>query len=165
MLFQEAKINTVYATVTNVTNIKVDNGFTADLERSNGAHILVEIGTSHFITMPQWVVPGTNGTAVIEDWNLNGRRICAQGNDEKDVVSVITAESPTKTMAPRGEGTIATYPLPEIHSDVRGFYRNVVTHLDGEAKRLIKLPEVTRGMGLMEAIRTSAEKKQVISLE
>lgn len=165
LLFPEAKINTVYATITNVTNTKVDDGFTADLGMSNGVHILVEVGTSHFITMPRWVVLGTNGTAVIEDWNLNGRQVCARGNDEKDVVPVITAAGLTKTMAPRREDTIATYPLPEVHSDVRDFYRNVVAHLDGEAERLIKLPEVARVMGLMEAIKTSAEKKQVICLE
>lgn len=165
LLFPEAKINTVYATITNVTNTKVDDGFTADLGMSNGVHILVEVGTSHFITMPRWVVLGTNGTAVIEDWNLNGRQVCAQGNDEKDVVPVITAAGLTKTMAPRREDTIATYPLPEVHSDVRDFYRNVVAHLDGEAERLIKLPEVARVMSLMEAIKTSAEKKQVICLE
>ena len=165
LLYPDAKIETVYATVTNVTNTKVDDGFSADLGMSNGVHILVEVGTSNFITLPRWVVQGTDGTAVIEDWKLNGKQVCAHGNDEKDVVPVITAAGLTKTMAPRREDTIATYPLPEVHSDVRDFYRNVVAHLNGKAERLIKLPQVVRVMKLMEAIRTSAEKKQVIYLE
>ena len=165
LLYPDAKIETVYATVTNVTNTKVDDGFSADLGMSNGVHILVEVGTSNFIPLPRWVVQGTDGTAVIEDWKLNGKQVCAHGNDEKDVVPVITAAGLTKTMAPRREDTIATYPLPEVHSDVRDFYRNVVAHLNGKAERLIKLPQVVRVMKLMEAIRTSAEKKQVIYLE
>ena len=165
LLYPDAKIQTVYATVTNVTNTKVDDGFAADLGLSNGVHIMVEVGTSNFITLPRWVVLGTDGTAVIEDWNLTGKQVCAHGNDEKDVVPVITAAGLTKTMAPRREDTIATYPLPEIHSDVRDFYRNVVAHLNGEAEQLIKLPQVARVMNLMEAIRTSAGSKQVIYLE
>lgn len=165
LLYPDAKIETVYATVTNVTNTKVDDGFTTDLGMSNGVHIMVEVGTSNFITLPRWVVLGTDGTAVIEDWKLNGKQVCAHGNDEKDVVPVITAAGLTKTMAPRREDTIATYPLPEAHSDVRDFYRNVVAHLNGLEERLIKLPQVVRVMKLMEAIRASAEKKQVIYLE
>ena len=165
LLYPDAKIETVYATITNVTNTKVDDGFTADLGMSNGVHILVEVGTSNFVSLPRWVVLGTNGTAVIEDWQLNGKLICAKGNDEKDVVPVITAAGLTKTMAPRREDTIATYPLPVVHSDVRDFYRNVVAHLDGKADRLIKLPEVARVMRLMEAILESAKTRQVIYLE
>lgn len=165
LLYSDAKVETVYATVTNVTNTKVDDGFTTDLGLSNGVHIVVEVGTSNFITLPRWVVLGTNGTAVIEDWKLNGKQVCAHGNDEKDVVPVITAAGLTKTMAPRREDTIATYPLPVVHSDVRDFYRNVVAYLDGREDRLIKLPQVARVMRLMEAITTSAEKKQAVMFE
>lgn len=165
LLYPDAKVETVYATVTNVTNTKVDDGFTTDLGLSNGVHIVVEVGTSNFITLPRWVVLGTNGTAVIEDWKLNGKQVCAHGNDEKDVVPVITAAGLTKTMAPRREDTIATYPLPVVHSDIRDFYWNVVAYLDGREDRLIKLPQVARVMRLMEAITTSAEKKQVVMFE
>lgn len=165
LLYPNAKVETVYATVTHVTNTKVDDGFSADLGLDNGIHILVEVGTSNFITLPRWVILGTNGTAVIEDWALHGKEVCAHGKDEKDVVPVITAAGLTKTMAPRREDTIASYSLPVVHSDVRDFYRNVVAHLDGKAERLIKLPEVARVMRLMEAIQTSAQSRQVVRFE
>ena len=165
LFYPEAKLNTVYATVTNVTNTKVDDGFTADLGFDNGVHMVIEVGTSNFITLPRWVVLGTDGTAVIEDWNMNGRLVCAHGLDDKDVVPVITAAGLTKTMAPRREDTIKTLPLPEITSDVRDFYRNVIAHLNGEAERLIKLPQVARVMRLMEAILESANTKSVIQFE
>lgn len=165
LLYPEAKVETVYATVTNVTNQKVDDGFTADLGLSNGIHILVEVGTSNFVKLPRWVVLGTNGTAVIEGWDISGKIVCASGKTEEDVVPVITAAGLTKTMAPRRKENIATYELPQVKSDVRDFYRNVVACLDGEAERIIKLPEVARVMRLMEAVMTSAATKQVISFE
>lgn len=165
LLYPDAKVSTVYATITNVTNTKVDDGFTADLGLDNGVHLLVEVGTSNFITLPRWVVLGRDGTAVIEDWNLNGKLVCAHGLDDKDVVPVITAAGLTKTMAPRREDTIKTYPLPVAHSDVRDFYRNVIAHLDGREERLITLPQVARVMRLMEAILESAKTEKVIAFE
>ena len=165
LLYPQAKVRAVYATVTNVTNTKVDDGFTADLTLDNGVHLYVEVGTSHFVQLPRWVVLGTNGTAVIEDWQMNGRMVCAHGKDDKDVVPVITAAGLTKTMAPRREDTICTEPLPVVESDVRDFYRNVVAYLNGEAERLITLPQVMRVMRLMEAIRQSAETSTVIAFE
>lgn len=165
LFYPDAKLSTVYATVTNVTNTKVDDGFTADLGFDNGVHMLIEVGTSNFITLPRWVVLGTDGTAFIEDWELHGKIVCAHGLDDKDVVPVVTAAGLTKTMAPRRDDTIRTFPLPQVKSDVRDFYRNVVAHLDGKEDRLIKLPQVMRVMRLMEAIRISAETQKVINFE
>ena len=165
LFYPDAKLSTVYATVTNVTNTKVDDGFTADLGFDNGVHMLIEVGTSNFITLPRWVVLGTDGTAFIEDWELHGKIVCAHGLDDKDVVPVVTAAGLTKTMAPRRDDTIRTFPLPQVKSDVRDFYRNVVAHLDGKEDRLIKLPQVMRVMRLMEAIRISAETQKVVNFE
>lgn len=58
-----------------------------------------------------------------------------------------------------------TRSLPEVQSDVKDFYRNVVAHLDGREESLIQMPQVSRVMRLMEAIRASAAQKQVISFE
>ena len=165
LFYPNAKLNTVYATVSNVTNTLVDDGFTADLGFDNGVHMIIEVGTSNFISLPRWMVLGTDGTAIIEDWNLNGRMVCAHGLDDKDVVPVVTAAGLTKTMAPRREDTIKTLPLPTVKSDVRDFYRNVVAHLNGEADRLITLPQVQRVMRLMEAIMESAATKKVVEFE
>ena len=81
------------------------------------------------------------------------------------MVPGVTAAGLTKTMAPRREDTIKTLPLPVVKSDVRDFYRNVVAHLNGQAERLIKLPQVARVMRLMEAIKESAATKKVIDFE
>ena len=50
LLYPGVKLNTVYATLTNVTNQLVDDGFSADLGFENGVHVLVEVGTSNFVS-------------------------------------------------------------------------------------------------------------------
>lgn len=165
LLYPGAKVKTVYGTVTNVTNQNVDDGFFADLALDNGVHVVVEVGTSNFINLPRWYVLGANGTAVIENWQLDGKLVRATGVNETDVVPVITAAGLTKTMAPRREDSIFTEELPKVESDIREFYQNVVAVIEGRSESRIKLQEVARVMRLMEAIFKSAETSQVVCFE
>ena len=165
MMFPGVKLLDVYASLTNVTNQLVDDGFSAELRFENDIRVLVEVGTSNFIAMPRWYVLGANGSAVIEDWDLNGKLVTAVGTNEKDVVPVITAAGLTKTMAPRREDSIHTQKLPAVESDIRDFNRNVIAVIEGREESLIRLEEVARVMRLMETIFESANKNQVISFE
>lgn len=159
------RLNKVYATVTNITNTMVDDGFTACLSFDNGVEVYVEVGTSNFISLPRWYMLGQNGTAIIEDWELNGKIVRAVGKNEEDVVPVRTAAGLTKTMAPRRDDTISTEQLPIVKSDIREFYQNVMKAIAGEEEQKVKLPEVMRVMKLMEAIFASAKKQEVIKFE
>ena len=141
LLFPGVKLETVYATLTNVTNQLVDDGFTADLGFANGVHMLVEVGTSNFIGLPRWYVLGTDGTAMIEDWGRDVRIVRALGTDEKDVVPVRTAAGLTKTMAPRRDDSIHSEEEPEVSSDIREFYQNVMAVLEGREESRIRLDE------------------------
>ena len=67
MLFPEAKIRSVYATLNHVTNTETDDGFFIDLLFDNGIHYIVEVGTSHFITLPRWMVLGQDGTLMLDN--------------------------------------------------------------------------------------------------
>lgn len=165
LMMGTTKLKTVYANITNITNQVVDDGFTAHLSFENGAEVLVEVGTSNFISLPRWYMIGQNGTAIIEDWNLNGRIVRATGINEKDVVPVRTAAGLTKTMAPRREDTISTEELSIVKSDVRDFYRNVIKVIKKEEEPKVKLPEVMRVMKLMEAVFESAAKHEVVHFE
>lgn len=165
LLFPGMKVETVYASLTHVTNQLVDDGFTADLGFANGVHMLVEVGTSNFISLPRWYVLGADGTAMIEDWGRDIRIIRALGRDERDVVPVRTAAGLTKTMAPRREDSIRVEEEPEVSSDIRDFYRNVMAVLEGREESRIKLEEVSRVMRLMEAIFQSAKEKRVVPFE
>lgn len=165
LLFPGVKLETVYATLTNVTNQLVDDGFTAELGFANGVHMLVEVGTSNFISLPRWYVLGADGTAMIQDWGQDIRIVRALGTDEKDVTPVRTAAGLSKTMAPRRDDSIHTETEPEVKSDIREFYQNVMAVLEGREESRIKLEEVMRVMRLMEAVFRSAEEKAVIRFE
>lgn len=165
MMMEGVKLNKVYASVTNVTNQLVDDGFTAILTFENHVEVMVEVGTNNFISLPRWYMLGQDGTAVIHDWNLNGEIVCAAGVDEKDVVPVRTAAGLTKTMAPRREDTVHRYELPKVKSDIKDFYRNVMAVIKNKEESKIKLTEVMRVMKLMELIFKSAESNQILNFE
>lgn len=165
LMLGDSKLKKVYASITNITNQVVDDGFTAHLIFENGLEAVVEVGTSNFISLPRWYMLGQDGTAIIEDWNMQGRVVRAVGKSEVDIVPVRTAAGITKTMAPRREDTISTEELPLIKSDVRDFYYNVMNVLEGKEESRIKLSEVMRVMKLMEAIFSSAKDRIVIDFE
>lgn len=100
----ERRLKTVYATLTNVTNQEVDDGFTAVLRFEGGLEVLVEVGTNNFISLPRWYVLGENGSAVVEDWDLSGKIVKAFSEEEKEIVPVRTAAGLTKTMASKKRG-------------------------------------------------------------
>lgn len=161
----DGKVKKVYAVLTNVTNELVDDGFTAQLFFENGLVFTLEVGTSNFINLPRWYVLGRDGSAVIKDWDLSGEVVRVTNWDKNDAVPVKTAAGLTKTMAPRTEDTIATEPLPIVHSDIRDYYRNVMGTIMGQEEQIVKNEEVLRVLGLMEAIFRSAKENQVVDFE
>ena len=163
-MFPGKRIRTVHATVDHVTNELVDDGFYADLVFEDGLDAHVEVGTSHFIGKPRWKLYGLDGSAEI-DWGCKGRIVCVTDRSKNDAVPIVTAAGLTKTMAPRTDDTIKEFPLPEVHSDIRDFYRNVMDAIDGLAEPKVKLPEVLRVMKLMETVRRAAETGAVLPFE
>lgn len=161
----ELRLKTVYATLTNVTNQEVDDGFTAVLRFEGGLEVLVEVGTNNFISLPRWYVLGENGSAVVEDWDLSGKIVKAFSEEEKEIVPVRTAAGLTKTMAPRREDTIRVEELPRVPGDIADFHRNVAAVLLRGEEPAVKLPEVKRVMRLMETVFESAEKNHVMDFE
>ena len=161
-LYGNRKIETVYASLTHITNQEVDDGFTTILTFEGGTEVLVEVGTNNYISLPRWYVLGEDGTAVIRDWQLNGEIIRKTGITEEKVVPVKTAAGLTKTMAPRREDTIVKEELPHVSGDIADFHRNVAAVIRDGAEPEIKLFQVMRVMKLMEAIFQSAETNQVI---
>lgn len=161
----ERRLKTVYATLTNVTNQEVDDGFTAVLRFEGGLEVLVEVGTNNFISLPRWYVLGENGSAVVEDWDLSGKIVKAFSEEEKEIVPVRTAAGLTKTMAQRREDTIRVEELPRVPGDIADFHRNVAAVLLRGEEPAVKLPEVKRVMRLMETVFESAEKNHVMDFE
>ena len=164
-MFPDAKIKTVYATLNNVTNTETDDGFFIDLLLDNGIHYTVEVGTSHFITLPRWLVLGQNGTLMLDNWGLVGRTVCAHGEDDKDVVPVVTAAGLTKTMAPRREDTIKTLDIPDIWPDLGEYYRNITACLEGRETPIVIPAQMLRVMRLVDTVFEAARVGQVLPFE
>ena len=152
----------VYCNVTHVTNDEVDDGFKTVLTFESGLTAQVEVGTSSFINLPRWYMQGQNGTAIVQDWDCSGKIVMVSDWEKRDAVPVVTAAGLTKTMAPRTEETIRTYPLPKVTSDVRDFYRNVAAAIEGRESQLVTHTQMMRVMRLMEALFQSAERHEVV---
>lgn len=157
------RITSLYASLTHVTNEIVDDGFQVTLNFESGKTVLLEVGTSNFINLPRWYVLGQNGTAVIEDWDLNGEMVLVSDYSNADAVPVKTAAGLTKTMAPRTKETITTRVLPEVKSDIRGFYQNVMNAIAGKESILVKNEEVMKCIQVMEAIFESACEHKIVT--
>lgn len=152
----------VFATMSHVTNDDVDDGFKTIIKFEDGLEVHVEVGTSNFINMPRWYILGENGSATIE-WDIvSGKIVMVSDWENRDAVPVVTAAGLTKTMAPRTEDTIQTYPLPRIDLDVRDYYRNFIKAFRGEEEQIVTHAQMMRVMKLMEAIFKSAETNEVI---
>ena len=165
MLNEGKKLLSVYATMTNVTNDEVDDGFRAILKFENGPECLVEVFTNNFIEAPRWYVCGENGTAIIRDWDMNGEIVKIKDWETMDAVPIQAGAGITKTMAPRTDETIKKFPFEKIYVEWADYYNNIYDVLRNGAQQLITHPQQRRLMLLMEAIVESAEKNQVVYFE
>lgn len=157
------KLKSLYADLTHVTNTNVDDGFKILFNFEQDIRCLLEVGTSNFINLPRWYIQGENGTAIIHDWDCKGEIVMVSDWQNRDAKPVVTAAGLTKTMAPRTEETIKSYPLPKVTSDIRDYYRNVLQAIAGEAELIVKPEEVLEVMRIIDAIFTSAQDNKVIT--
>lgn len=162
MMLKDRRLLSLYASLSYVTNEEVDDGFKILLRFEKDLTCQIEVGTSNFISLPRWYIQGENGTAVIEDWNLNGKMVMVSDWEKRDAVPVVTAAGLTKTMAPRTSETIREYSLPRVPSDIRDFYRNIVRVIDGKEEVYVKHNELIQSMRVMEAVMCSEHLNKVI---
>ena len=147
----DKKILSVYCRCDHITNTEVDDGFALDMYFEDDLTAHVEVGTSHFITMPRFSMYGTNGSAQIPNWGQDCRAVYCTNWELKDVVPVKTAAGITKTMAPRDKSTIEEHFIPQPSADVHDFYRNFVAAIDGKEEQIVTRPQMMMVMRIMEA--------------
>lgn len=165
IMTQPRKLKSVYAELTYVTNEKCDDGFRATLIFDDGLSFLVEIATSNFIELPLWYVLGENGSAVIEDWDFNGKIVKVSDWENRDAVPIVASAGITKTMAPRTDDTIKTYPLEIEKSEWVEYYKNVFAHLNGKEDIIVTHNQQRRLMRLIEAIIESGTENKLVIFE
>ena len=165
MLNEGKKIKSVYGSLTNITNLEVDDGFRAIIKFENGPECLVEVLTNNFIEAPRWYMAGENGTAIIRTWDIEGEIVKIKDWEKIDAVPVQMGAGITKTMAPRTDETIQKFPLEVITVQWADYYNNIYDVLRKGAKPLITHDQQRRLMKLMEAIVESSEKNEVLCFE
>jgi len=159
------KIKSVYCKMSYVLGNEVDDGFKLVLTFESGKTAVFEVGTSHYLSLPIWFMTGTTGTAVIHDWNMNGKVAKLMTHEDRDATPIEAGAGLTKTMAPRGENTVNEFPIPRVATDIRDFYYNFMDVIEGKAELAVKNSDVLRVMKIMEAAFESSELNQVVNFE
>ena len=162
MINRDVPIESVYARLDYLYGGEVDDGCHIVLRFENGLVYTVEVGTCNYVILPRFYVRGTDGTAMIDDWDCPLRVTAKVKARDKDATPIQAGTGVTKTMAPRPEDTIRTYETPLPASDVHDFYRNVCAAIDGREEQLITHDQLRRVMKVMETAFESAEKDEVI---
>lgn len=134
-----------------ITNDEVDDGFELDLYFEGGLRARIEVGTSHFISLPRFYMTGRRGSAVVNDWRDRTRIVTCREWNEADVKPVVTSAGLTKTMAPRDEKTVDESWLDRPESDVHDFYRNFTRAMDGIEPQLVTHAQMRRDLRIIEA--------------
>ena len=167
----ERRLLSLYCQLTYVTNEHVDDGFRVICNFEDDITFVVEIMTSNFINLPRWYINGENGTAVIEDWEMNGEIMKVSDWENRDAVPMQAGMGITKTMAPRTPDTIKSYPLPEEFTqkefldNIRYYYENIYDVLRNDAKPYITYDQQRRLLRLVEAMFISGEQNKLVELE
>ncbi len=165
MMTMPRKLKSVYAELTNVTNENCDDGFRTTLIFDDGLSFYVEVTTSNFIELPLWYMLGENGTAVINNWDCDGKVVMVSDWENRDAVPIVAGAGITKTMAPRTDDTIETYPLPVQKADWGEYYKNIFAYLRGEEDIIVTHDQQRRLIRLVEAIFESAKDNKVVMFE
>ncbi|MBR6941203.1 MAG: Gfo/Idh/MocA family oxidoreductase, partial [Clostridia bacterium] len=165
MMTLPRKLKSVYAELTYVTNEKCDDGFRTTLIFDDGLSFYVEVTTSNFIELPLWYMLGENGSAVINNWDCDGKIVMVSDWENRDAVPIVAGAGITKTMAPRTDDTIKEYPLPVQKADWGEYYKNIYGYLRGENDIIVTHDQQRRLIKLVEAIFESGKTNKVIEFE
>ncbi|CAM4364028.1 Gfo/Idh/MocA family protein [Saccharibacillus endophyticus] len=166
LLLTDSKIESVHADLSYILGTEVDDGFTTTIKFKDGLTAVIEVGTTNYIKLPRWYVKGTEGTAVIYDWDLSGE-IVTRNREVAHVepTPIQAGKGLTKTMAPPSEESTIRRPIEKAEDLSDGFYTNLVSTLHGASRQAVPNHEVHRVLTLIETIFESAEKNAVIVRE
>lgn len=144
---------------------EVDDGFHVRIEFESGKTAICEVGTTNLISLPKWLATYSKGTAVIEDWHMNGRMVALKYASEDDARPIVAGAGLTKTMAPRTDDSTETFPLDKVYRDHKEFYANFIDVIEHKAEPIVKNHEVLKVMRLIDDCFKSSRIKQRITLD
>jgi len=161
----DRRLLSLYAQLTYITCDEVDDGFRVFCRFEGDVTFLVEILTSNFITLPRWYLLGENGSAVVEDWDQNGKIRRVRDWENRECVPVQAGVGITKTMAPRDDDTYEDSPLPKFEGEWTQYYRNIFDVIRDGTQPIVTHDQQRRLLRLVEAIFESSRTDSVIRFE
>lgn len=149
----DSPIEHVFADLSFVLGDEVDDGFVAHLTFANNVKAVIEVGTTNFTQLPRWYVKGIEGTARIDDWDMNGSIIKATRREDVAAPTPVQAGvGLTKTMAPPSEEATETLEFPAPTAEYTTFYRNFYEVVREGAEPIVKNSQVRQVMELIDRI-------------
>lgn len=148
------KITSVDAHLFSVFSEEVDDNFKALLRFENGVSALIEIATNCFINQPRWHMSCEDGTAIVQDWDCNGKIIKLASDKKMEWTNdiVYTSAGPTRTMAPRPSDTVDEISLPNVDVQWSDYYKNIVDVIDNGADLIVKPEQSLRVAKIIDTI-------------
>lgn len=160
----DSKVKSVYCRLDYLEGSDVDQNCYLVMEFENGVRGKIDIDTNCYVPKPRWILKAFDKTAIINDWDINGKIVKVIEKDY-EIQAIVASAGLTKTMAPRKEGTIKELPLPKVETDYTAFYNNYVNTVLGKEKQAVSNASVMRTMRLLEAAFLSAEKNEVVKVD
>ena len=168
--WMQGKVVGVSAVLHKVFAPQVDDNFTASFRFDSGVNYIVNVSMNAFILQPRWHIFAKDGTAIIENWECEGKIVKLADTSslswEEDIV--YTAAGPTRSMAPRPSSTVTELPLPELPApptQAPEFYRNIVAKLDGREELVVKPDQCLRVMRLIDLVFESDAMERGLACE
>lgn len=160
------EVTRVYCRLMSVHYPQVDDNLRLTLEFSKGLTAEIGISTNAYITHPRWLVSGTDGTMVVENWACDGHIIRAK-NGHVGTGEVVSAKAgPTRTMAPRNPSSVERIELSEpvgITDNLDPVYSQFISAIEG-GELTITPAQVMRTMKIVDAAKLSSERGEVINI-
>jgi len=144
----------------NVYCKEVDDNFTALFRFDNGLSYIIEVTYHNFIEPVRWNILGENGTAVVENWNLDGKIVKLNPTIKAKTGEEIYygPDGPVRVKTAMVKESTVELPLPIINADRGAYYRNIVKALGGTEKPFVTPEQALRVMAVIDAMFESAEK-------
>lgn len=155
----------VYCRYSYHAGFDVDDGFCLTLNYRNGLVAEIVVDTDCFIPLPRWMIYGEEGTAVIQDWEMNGKIVKPVYAKELKIAGIQAGNGFTKTMAYRTAESIETMEIDKVYPPENAFYKEFYDAVVNGKTPLIRADQVMAVLNIMEAAAQSARENKVIELE
>ena len=165
MHMTDEKVVNVFCKMYSINFPEVDDNFRLTLTFESGFTAHIEVSTNNYITRPRFYIYGTEGTAVITDWDGSGEYIKKLTDDNKWDSEILPVKmGPSKTMAPRNPDTVETVKLTEpkdVTDNLDPVYEQLINAIEG-GELYIKPEQAMRVIKVMEAAFKSAESGETV---